>query len=35
VLRENRAMRRLCGALGFAESPIPDEPSLVRVTLRL
>lgn len=35
VLRENRPMLRLCGALGFTESPIPDEPSLVRVTLRL
>jgi acetyltransferase len=35
VLRENRPMLRLCGALGFTESPMPDEPSLVRVTLRL
>jgi acetyltransferase len=35
VLRENRPMLRLCKALGFTESRMPDEPSLVRVTLRL
>jgi hypothetical protein len=28
-------MLRLCGALGFTESPLADEPGLVRVTLRL
>jgi acetyltransferase len=35
VLRENRQMLKLCGVLGFTESRVPDEPSLVRVTLRL
>ena len=35
VLHENRPMLRLCSALGFTEARVPDEPSLVRVTLRL
>jgi len=35
VLHENRQMLRLCSVLGFAESRVPDEPTLVRVTLRL
>jgi acetyltransferase len=35
VLHENRPMLRLCSALGFAEARVPDEPSLVRVTLKL
>jgi acetyltransferase len=35
VLHENRQMLRLCSVLGFTESRVPDEPTLVRVTLRL
>jgi len=35
VLHENRPMLRLCNALGFGEARVPDEPTLVRVTLRL
>jgi acetyltransferase len=35
VLRENRQMLRLCEVLGFTAAGIPDEPSLLRVTLAL
>ncbi|MGA7979238.1 MAG: GNAT family N-acetyltransferase, partial [Chromatiaceae bacterium] len=35
VLRENRTMLKLCEVLGFSQSGVPDEPELVRVTLRL
>jgi acetyltransferase len=35
VLRENHSMLKLCAILGFEESRVPDEPGLVRVTLRL
>lgn len=35
VLSENRTMLRLCQALGFTQSHDPDEPGLVRVTLKL
>jgi acetyltransferase len=35
VLRENRTMLKLCQVLGFKQSGVPDEPELVRVTLRL
>jgi acetyltransferase len=35
VLRENKTMLKLCQALGFTQLRIPDEPSIVRVTLKL
>ena len=35
VLRENTTMLKLCKALGFVESLMPEEPSLVKVTLTL
>ena len=35
VLHENRQMLKLCSVLGFSEARVPDEPNLVRVTLRL
>ena len=35
VLRENKTMLKLCQALGFTQSRVPDEPSIVRVTLKL
>jgi acetyltransferase len=35
VLRENRQMLKLSKVLGFTESRVPDEPGIVRVTLRL
>jgi acetyltransferase len=35
VLRENRTMLKLCEVLGFTQSRVPDEPEVVRVTLRL
>ena len=35
VLRDNKTMRKLCQVLGFTESNLPDEPSIVRVTLKL
>jgi len=35
VLRENRTMLKLCQVLGFAQTGVPEEPELVRVTLRL
>jgi acetyltransferase len=31
VLRENKPMLRMCGALGFAVIPDPDDPAVVRV----
>ncbi len=35
VLRENRTMLRLCQVLGFVQSNVPDEPGIVRVSLKL
>jgi acetyltransferase len=35
VLRENKTMLRLCEALGFVRSNPPEEPTIVRVTLKL
>lgn len=35
VLRENTTMLKLCQALGFARSALPDEPEIVRVSLAL
>jgi acetyltransferase len=35
VLRDNKTMRKLCHVLGFSETFVPDEPSIVRVTLNL
>ena len=35
VLRENRAMLRVCDGLGFVRSSLPDDPGVVRVTLQL
>lgn len=35
VLRENTTMLRLCEVLGFVRSNVPDEPGIVRVTLKL
>ncbi|MBA1147539.1 bifunctional acetate--CoA ligase family protein/GNAT family N-acetyltransferase [Ectothiorhodospiraceae bacterium WFHF3C12] len=35
VLRENETMLKLCKALGFEQRNLPDEPDLVRVTLKL
>ena len=35
VLQENQPMLKLCRALGFTETRAPDEPTLVRVALRL
>ncbi|NIR29968.1 MAG: bifunctional acetate--CoA ligase family protein/GNAT family N-acetyltransferase [Gammaproteobacteria bacterium] len=35
VLRENRGMLKLCKVLGFTESRVPDEPEVVRVSLKL
>jgi acetyltransferase len=35
VLRENRTMLKLCQVLGFTQAGVPEEPELVRVTLRL
>ena len=34
VLCENLTMRRLCKRLGFAETPLADDPGIVRVTLK-
>ena len=34
VLAENRPMRAVCRHLGFEERPMPDDPSLVKATLR-
>jgi acetyltransferase len=35
VLRENRTMLKLCQVLGFTLSGVPDEPEVVRVTMRI
>jgi acetyltransferase len=35
VLRENSTMLKLCKVLGFTTAAIPDEPTEVRVTLKL
>ncbi|MDX1431679.1 MAG: bifunctional acetate--CoA ligase family protein/GNAT family N-acetyltransferase [Gammaproteobacteria bacterium] len=35
VLKENTRMLRLCEALGFTREPVPGEPEIVRVSLRL
>ncbi|MGA8261680.1 MAG: bifunctional acetate--CoA ligase family protein/GNAT family N-acetyltransferase [Arenicellales bacterium] len=35
VLRQNETMLKLCKVFGFTRSNIPDEPSEVRVTLKL
>ncbi|MGH8508109.1 MAG: GNAT family N-acetyltransferase [Gammaproteobacteria bacterium] len=35
VLSENLTMRRLCKKLGFAETPLADDPGIVRVTVKL
>ncbi len=35
VLHENTTMLRLCAALGFQRRAVADDPSLVRVTLKL
>jgi acetyltransferase len=35
VARDNAVMRHLAAALGFAETPLPDTPELIRVTLAL
>ena len=35
VLRDNRTMLKLCRALGFTESGVLDEPTIVRVVLKL
>ena len=35
VLRENTTMLRLCEFLGFSRSLPPDDPGVVRVTLKL
>lgn len=35
VLRENTPMLKMCAFLGFTKSNIPDEPSIMRVTLQL
>ncbi|MBI1209016.1 MAG: GNAT family N-acetyltransferase [Azospirillum sp.] len=35
VLLENHTMLRLCRALGFVQSQVPDEPDQLRVTLKL
>ncbi|MEH3116946.1 MAG: GNAT family N-acetyltransferase [Methylorubrum populi] len=35
VLAENRPMRKVCRHLGFEERPMPDDPGLVKVTLKV
>ena len=35
VLRENRPMVEMCGALGFAIAPDPEDAAVVRVCKRL
>jgi acetyltransferase len=35
VLHDNVTMLKLCRALGFSAAALPDDPSIVRVTLRL
>lgn len=34
VLRDNTTMLKMCDFIGFERSAIPDDPSIVRVTLR-
>ncbi|MFZ0488475.1 MAG: GNAT family N-acetyltransferase, partial [Arenicellales bacterium] len=35
VLRQNETMLRVCQIFGFTQSNVPDEPSQMRVTLKL
>ena len=35
VLRDNTTMLKLCRALGFTQTNVPDDPGIVRVTLKL
>ena len=35
VLHENRAMLKLCRAMGFSQARVPGEPGIVKVTLKL
>lgn len=35
VLAENRPMRAVCRHLGFSEEPMPDDPTLVKATLKV
>ncbi|MEN3211110.1 bifunctional acetate--CoA ligase family protein/GNAT family N-acetyltransferase [Methylorubrum populi] len=35
VLAENRPMRAVCRHLGFTEEPMPDDPTLVKATLKV
>jgi len=35
VMTENRRMLALCGKLGFARKPVPDDPGIVHLTLPL
>ena len=35
VLRENQAMLRLCAVFGFRSEPVPGDPGLVRMVLKL
>lgn len=35
ALRENQAMLRLCAVFGFRSEPVPGDPSVVRVVLKL
>jgi len=35
VLRENITMLRLCDVVGFSRHSAPDEPELIRMTLKL
>ena len=35
VLQDNATMLKLCRAFGFSQATLPDDPTIVRVTLRL
>jgi len=35
VLSDNTTMLKLCRALGFTQAHVPDDPNLIRVTLKL
>jgi acetyltransferase len=35
VLQDNVTMLKLCRAFGFSQSSLPDDPTVVRVSLRL
>ena len=35
VLQDNATMLKLCRAFGFSQAALPDDPTIVRVTLRL